>query len=99
MPLSRLYFAWDATDDPTVLGYKLYVGRATQTYTSPDSPVSQGNILDTSYLPDTAGFWYFALTVTTVGGESLFSNELVAFVGDAGLARGAPQPIFRLRYR
>lgn len=77
-----VHFAWDASSDPDVAGYKIYAGSESGFYDDPNSPLDVGNILDAIYtLDDPTGNFYFALTVyNTSDEESAFSNELTLFL-------------------
>ena len=71
----QVSLAWDAVSAPTLAGYRLYYGQASQTYTA-DIDVG----LTTSYIVTglTDGpIYYFAVTAyDTAGDESAFSNEV-----------------------
>ena len=66
---------WTATTDPTVQGYNLYYGGASQTYTN---MTGVGNVLTakvTGLVPG-ATYYFAATTVDASGLESVFSNEV-----------------------
>jgi hypothetical protein len=66
--------AWATVTDPTLDGYKVYVGTASGLYTR---IIDVGNI--TSYIVDslpTATTYYFAVTAYNSAGESSPSNEV-----------------------
>lgn len=66
--------AWVPVTDPTLYGYKVYVGTASGLYTR---IIDVGNI--TSYIVDslpTATTYYFAVTAYNSAGESVPSNEV-----------------------
>ncbi len=70
-----LTFAWDPSDDPSVVGYTMYRGLASRTYTD---TLTVGNVTTASFTNQNWGTNYF-FTVTAVdvdGIESGFSNEL-----------------------
>jgi Fibronectin type III domain len=66
--------AWSPVNDPTLDGYKLYVGTASGLYTR---TITVGNL--TSYTVDsltTRTTYYFSVTAYNSAGESLPSNEV-----------------------
>ncbi|MGA2867439.1 MAG: MBG domain-containing protein, partial [Verrucomicrobiota bacterium] len=73
--------AWDPSADPDVVGYTLYYGVASQTYTN-ESQV--GNVTNATISGLVSGTTYFfAATATdSVGLESEFSNEVTYTVDD-----------------
>lgn len=75
--------SWNANTESDLAGYKLYIGRATGTYTQPGSPIDVGLVTTYTYTVDSAGSWFFALTAyNSAALESSFSSELVgAFTG------------------
>jgi hypothetical protein len=67
--------AWNPSTDPTVTGYKLYYGGATQSYTNMVAVGSTTNATISGLLP--GGEYFFAATaIDGVGLESAFSNEI-----------------------
>jgi fibronectin type 3 domain-containing protein len=73
---------WDPSAEADVVGYKVYYGTATRTYSS---PIPLG--LQTSYTVTglAAGTYYFAVTAFDGDGlESAFSNEVSTSVGGTG---------------
>jgi hypothetical protein len=77
-----LTLAWDPSDDPGVVGYRIYEGMATQTYTI---VIDVGNNLNATIFGLAAGeTYYFAVTAYDSSGlESSFSGELSYFVPSA----------------
>ncbi len=66
--------AWDASVDPTVVGYSIYYGPAAGNYTN-RLDAGSALTLTTPTLPD--GLYYFAATAhNAVGGESDFGNVI-----------------------
>jgi fibronectin type 3 domain-containing protein len=66
--------AWSPVNDPTLDGYKVYVGTASGLYTR---TIPVGNL--TSYTVDsltTGTTYYFAVTAYNTAGESSPSNEV-----------------------
>jgi hypothetical protein len=76
--------AWDASNDPTVVGYNLYYGRANQAFTD---VVSAGQIASAtiSNLAGPATYHFAATAINVAGLESTFSSEVVYQVGGAEL--------------
>jgi hypothetical protein len=72
-PLS-VNLAWNASLDPNVIGYRIYSGVASDTYTN---KVDVGNVTNTTIPSLVAGVtYYFAATAyDSFGQESGFSNE------------------------
>jgi hypothetical protein len=71
---SSVPLAWDPSADPTVVGYKIYYGTASQNYTS---SIDVGNVTNATVALSADGTtYYFAATTYDVSGqESEFSNE------------------------
>ncbi len=67
--------AWDASTDPDVVGYNLYYGGATQTYTNVVAVGSVTNATVSGLLPG-AKYFFAATAIDSVGMESEFSNEI-----------------------
>lgn len=70
---TNITLAWTASSDTNVIGYRLYQGLASQTYTTTYDAGGQTNIT----VPLIAGMNFFAATAYTGQGlESAFSNEV-----------------------
>lgn len=72
---SNVSLGWDAPSDPSVTGYRLHYGTASNTYTKQIDvgPNTQAII----FLSPSKPVWYFAVTAYNVAGvESPRSNEL-----------------------
>jgi hypothetical protein len=68
--------AWDRSNDPSVLGYKIYYGKASGIY---QPPLDAG--LNTSYTISnlqSGTTYYFAITSNNSWGESGYSDEISA---------------------
>lgn len=92
--------SWNANTEPDLAGYKIYIGRASGTYTDPRSPIDVGNV--TTYVIDISesGTWYFSLTAYNAGGsESGFSSELVGVFENPKYHAASSRPIYRLNHR
>lgn len=74
--------AWDASSDPTVVGYNLYYGPSSKTYTNLIS-VGQSTSSVVSNLAAGATYYFAATTINLAGLESIFSTEVVYQVGGA----------------
>lgn len=72
--------AWDPSPDPDVVGYHLYYGVASQTYTN---FVALGQATTTTISNLTSGLIYFfaATTIDSMGLESEFSGEVAYGIG------------------
>jgi hypothetical protein len=72
---SQLTLAWDSSADSTVVGYRLYQGGVSQTYTN---VIDVGNVTSATLTNLLAGgTYFFAVTAYTASGvESGFSTEL-----------------------
>lgn len=69
--------SWNANSESDLAGYKLYIGRASGTYTVSGSPVDVGNVTTTVYNVTATGAWFFAVTAyNTSAQESGFSSEI-----------------------
>jgi hypothetical protein len=81
--------AWGPSTDPTVVGYNLYYGEASKTYTN---MVAFGNVTNVTVLGLLAGAEYFfaATAVDSVGLESSFSNEISYLVPGGSTNPAAP---------
>jgi hypothetical protein len=74
LPAQTVTLAWDASPSPGVVGYHVYYGTNSRSY----SFVTNAGLVRTQavVLPHT-GRWFFAATVSdTIGMESEFSNEV-----------------------
>ncbi len=74
-PIGSLSLAWDASSDPSVMGYRLYQGSQSQVYTS----VTDVGSLTTATMSGLAPglTYYFAVTAYDSSGfESAFSGEI-----------------------
>lgn len=67
--------AWDASPDPSVVGYRVYYGPAIGAYTN---SAAVGNVTNATLTGLTTGFkYYFSATAyNSTGEESSFSNEI-----------------------
>jgi len=66
---------WNASPDPSVVGYQVYDGRSSQIYTNIINVGSKTSVTVSNLA--VGGTYYFAVTAYDVLGlESLFSNEL-----------------------
>ena len=74
-PTQSVTLAWDLSIDPTVVGYKIYYGVASRTYTS---MVDVGNATSVTISGLVEGTTYFfaATAYNTLGLESDYSDEL-----------------------
>ncbi|MGZ4960917.1 MAG: fibronectin type III domain-containing protein [Limisphaerales bacterium] len=68
--------AWDASPDPTAIGYNLYYGPATGTYTNRINVGGSKTALVTGLVPGSTTF-FAATAYDNAGQESLPSNEVV----------------------
>lgn len=74
-PTGVLMLAWDPSADPTVAGYRLYLGTESQVYTNVVDIGSQTTATVSSLAAGVT--YYFAVTAYDLGGlESAFSGEL-----------------------
>jgi hypothetical protein len=66
--------AWDQSPDPSIVGYNIYYGTASHTYTS---RVQLGHVTNTTISGLSAGVTYFfaATCYDAAGGESGYSDE------------------------
>ncbi len=74
---SRIIFAWDASTDPYIAGYKLYQSAESGVYlNNPTEVISAGIVTVTlNNVPD--GTWFWVLTAyDDSNNESGFSNEV-----------------------
>jgi sulfur relay (sulfurtransferase) complex TusBCD TusD component (DsrE family) len=67
--------AWSASADPTVVGYNLYYGGASQTYTNLVAAGGLTTATVSGLLPG-ATYFFAATAVDSVGLASVFSNEI-----------------------
>ena len=72
--------AWDPSPDPSVVGYRLYYGIASLTYTN-FVEVDQGTTVTISNLTGGLVYYFAATTVDVTGLESDFSTEVAYAVG------------------
>ena len=71
----RVTLAWNPSPDPTVVGFRLYEGLASQTYTTVYDVSSATSVTLTNLAPGRT--YYFAVTAYDVTGlESDFSGEI-----------------------
>jgi hypothetical protein len=69
--------SWNANSEGDLAGYKLYVGRATETYTATGSPIDVGNVTSYPMTISDTGDWFFAVTAyDEEDNESEFSAEV-----------------------
>ena len=82
--------AWNQESDPSVVGYRIYQGVASRTYTNVfDSPCCE---ISTSNLVNGVTY-YFAATAYTAGGlESGYSAEVAYTPGSTNNPPGVPFP-------
>lgn len=75
IPPGTLTLAWDPSSDPSVVGYRLYEGTASQSY---NSVLDVGSNLTATVLGLVAGeTYYFAVTAYDISGlESTFSGQI-----------------------
>jgi hypothetical protein len=67
--------AWNPSTDPTVVGYNLYFGGTSGTYTN---MINAGNVTNTTIsglIPGTT-YYFVATTYSSLGVQSPFSNEV-----------------------
>jgi hypothetical protein len=74
---SNVSLTWDASDSPNIVGYKVYIGTASNNYSN---PITIGN--QTYYIISglTSGTYYFAVSAYDASNESDKSNEVVKFI-------------------
>jgi hypothetical protein len=73
--LDSLTLAWDPSGDPSVVGYRLYQGTASQAYTSVTDSGNQTSVAIGRLVPGVT--YYFAVTAYDNSGlESTFSGEI-----------------------
>jgi len=74
-PQGSLSLAWDPSTDPSVVGYRLYLGCASQMYTNVTDVAGLATITISNLIPSTT--YYFAVTAYyETGLESEFSGEI-----------------------
>jgi hypothetical protein len=74
-PQGKLSLAWDRSTDSSVVGYRLYLGSASQVYTNVTDVGDQARITIVNLIPGTT--YYFAVTAyDDTGLESEFSGEV-----------------------
>ena len=75
LPAASVTLAWDPSSGTGVVGYKIYYGPASRTYTN---SLATGNVTNATIDNLVAGgSYFFAATAVTAGGvESAFSNEI-----------------------
>jgi len=66
--------AWDASPDPTVVGYNIYYGTASRMYTN-QVPVGNATLATVAGLAPATIYYFAATTVNAAGLESDFSTE------------------------
>ncbi len=72
--VSSVTLAWDASTDPTVVGYNIYYGTASRTYTNLVN-VTMTNAVTISGLVPAVTYYFAATAYTGSGLESEFSTE------------------------
>ena len=78
-PQGSLSLEWDPSTDPTVMGYRLYLGGASQVYTNIIEVGNQTSVLVSELVPGAT--YFFAVTAYDVTGlESAFSGEIAYIV-------------------
>lgn len=88
--LGRVPLAWDPTTDSTVIGYNVYYGAASRTYTNVIA-VGANTTVTVSNLVQGATYYFAATTYTLAGLESDYSAEV-----SVGIAKPAPPANFRI---
>ena len=80
---NNVKLAWDASPSPTVVGYRIYYGGTSRTYTN---SVTVGNVTtDTLSNLKSGGTYYIATTARDASGlESAYSNEATYTVPAGG---------------
>lgn len=91
--------AWDANTETDLTGYNLYVGPASNVYTTTGSPKAFGLVTTGTFDLPIAGTYFFALKAVNSFGESGFSNEVSGTFGVFQTAAMAMQGQYRIRYR
>jgi hypothetical protein len=81
---------WDPSTDPEVIGYNLYYGGASQTYTNM-VPVGDATTTTISGLLSGVQYFFAATAIDSVGLESDFSNEISYQVPGALVVTAANQ--------
>jgi hypothetical protein len=78
--------AWSPSADTNVIGYNIYYGRASRTYTN---KVDVGNVLTAtvSNLVEGTTYYFAATAYNIIGMESTFSGEVTYSVPATALAR------------
>jgi hypothetical protein len=79
---ANVSLAWDASTSTGITGYKVYVGTASKTYSS---PITIGNLTTYTVTGLSAGTYYFAVTAITSSAESGFSNEVSTTITGSGV--------------
>jgi hypothetical protein len=74
--MTLVHFAWDASADPDVLGYKIHAGQQSLAYTLVHDV---GNVLDGAIDLAPTSRWFAAIGAYTATGE-LLGGELALFV-------------------
>jgi len=69
-------FSWDASDDPTVTGYKVYWGDASRTYSNNADSGSRTDYTLTG-LEDGKAYYFTTTAYNSSGTESDYSNEVI----------------------
>ncbi|MCX8089958.1 MAG: fibronectin type III domain-containing protein [Verrucomicrobiae bacterium] len=93
--LGGLRLVWDASPDPNVVGYNVYVGGASRRYTN---VISVGNVteVELNNLPPAPALYFAVTALDALGGESAPSNEVMW--APWGLQSSATaRPVFRVR--
>lgn len=75
LPAGTLTFAWDPSADPSVVGYRLYRGTASQTYTTAVD-VGQNTAAVISGLLSEVTYYFAVTAYDNSGVESPFSGEI-----------------------
>jgi hypothetical protein len=102
LPAGQVKLAWDPSSDPMAVGYNLYYGSASRTYTNMVSAGASTSITISNLA--SSGPYYFAATVIDASGlESVYSSEvvyqggpgacLVALTNLNQVYDGAPKPV------
>jgi hypothetical protein len=92
---------WDASVGPDVVGYHVYYGPASGSYTGSGSPIDVGNVTTYLLTSSVAGQDFIAVkTYNSAAVESTsYSNEIEMDVYTPVAARQASRGIYRVAHR
>jgi len=71
----QITLAWDASTDPTIVGYNVYYGSTSREYTNNIS-VGQNTTVTISNLAGGVPYYFAATAMNSIGLESTFSSEV-----------------------